>query len=268
MRLQELWRRWFPGVGASVPEAADAAAPPLEPERRKLFENQLGYQFRDRSLLDNALLHRSHSQVTGAEPGTSNERLEFLGDAVLGVVVNEYLYLAYAQHSEGDLTKMKSLLVCGSRLAEVATTLGLGEYIQMSRAEAATGGRHRASILADTTEAVIGAVYLDGGLPAAASVIRRWLLEDCDEVLVNRGLENYKSRLQEMVQARFKSPPRYRVLAAEGPDHERVFRVCVTFNGLDLGRGEGPNKKAAEQLAARAALERIAADPELLGDQP
>ncbi len=187
---------------------------------------------------------------------------------MLGLVVNEHLYLGYPQHSEGDLTKMKSLLVCGSRLAEVATALGLGEYVRMSRAEAATGGRHRASILADTTEAVIGAVFLDGGLPAAAGVIRRWLLDGCDEVLVNRGLENYKSRLQEMVQARYKSPPRYRVLAAEGPDHERVFRVCVTFDGKDLGRGEGPNKKAAEQLAARDALERIAADPGLLGDQP
>jgi ribonuclease-3 len=178
------------------------------------------------------------------------------------------LYLAYQHHSEGDLTKMKSLLVCGSRLAEVATTLGLGDYVQMSRAEAATGGRHRASILADTTEAVIGAVFLDGGLTAAANVIRLWLLDSCDEVLSHRGLENYKSRLQEMVQARYKSPPRYRVLAAEGPDHERVFRVCVTFNGKDLGRGEGANKKAAEQLAARDALGRIASDPALLGDQP
>jgi ribonuclease III len=268
MRLKVIWRRWFPGVGTSLPEAADAAATPLPLEQRKLFETQLGYQFHDRSLLDNALLHRSHSHVTGASPGTSNERLEFLGDAVLGLVVNEYLYRAYPQQSEGDLTKMKSLLVCGSRLAEVATTLGLGAYVQMSRAEAATGGRHRASILADTTEAVIGAVFLDGGLPAAAGVIRRWLLDSCDEVLSHRGLENYKSRLQEMVQARYKSPPRYRVLAAEGPDHERVFRVCVTFNGQDLGRGEGPNKKAAEQLAARDALDRIASDPGLLADQP
>ncbi len=267
MRLRDLWRRWFPGVGASVPEVADAVGPPLGPDRRKLLETQLGYQFRDRSLLDNALLHRSHSHVTGAEPGTSNERLEFLGDAVLGLVVNDHLYREYPQHSEGDLTKMKSLLVCGSRLAEVATVLGLGDYVQMSRAEAATGGRHRASILADTTEAVIGAVFLDGGLPAAGSVITRWLLEGADDVLVHRGLENYKSRLQEMVQARYKSPPRYRVLAAEGPDHERVFKVCVTFNGKDLGRGEGPNKKAAEQLAAHDALDRIAADPDLLGDQ-
>jgi ribonuclease III len=268
MKLKELWRRWFSGVGASVLEAADAATAPLEPDHRRRLEAQLSYQFVDRSLLDNALLHRSHSHAAGAEPGTSNERLEFLGDAVLGLVVNEHLYRQYPRHSEGDLTKMKSMLVCGSRLAEVATTLGLGDYVQMSRAEAATGGRRRASILADTTEAVIGAVFLDGGLSAADGVIRRWLLASCDEVMSHRGLENYKSRLQEMVQARYKSPPRYRVVAADGPDHERVFRVCVTFNGKDLGRGEGPNKKAAEQLAARDALDRIASEPDLLADQP
>jgi len=256
------------GVGRSVAPTAepDVIVAPLAPGRRKLLETQLGYQFSDHSLLDNALLHRSHSHVAGAEPGTSNERLEFLGDAVLGLVVNEHLYVAYSQRSEGDLTKMKSLLVCGSRLAEVATTLGLGEYVQMSRAEAATGGRHRASILADTMEAVIGAVFLDGGLTSAANVIRLWVLDSCEDVLSHRGLENDKSRLQELVQARYKSPPRYRVLAAEGPDHERVFKVCVTFNGKDLGRGEGANKKAAEQLAARDALVRIANDPELLGD--
>ena len=106
MRLKALWRRWFSGVGGSATEAADAVAPPLGPERRKLLESQLGYQFRDRSLLDNALLHRSHSHATGAEPGTSNERLEFLGDAVLGVVVNEFLYREYPLQSEGDLTKI------------------------------------------------------------------------------------------------------------------------------------------------------------------
>lgn len=266
MRLIAFWRRWFTGVGNSEREDADALAPPLGADRGRMLESQLGYQFRERSLLDHALLHRSHAQATNAGPGTSNERLEFLGDAVLGLVVNDHLYRAYPERSEGDLTKMKSLLVCGTRLAEVATTLGLGAYVQMSRAEAATGGRTRASILADTTEAVIGAVFLDGGLPAATDVIRRWFLANSEEVLSHRGLENYKSRLQEMVQARFKSPPRYRVVAAEGPDHERVFRVCVTFNGKDLGRGEGPNKKAAEQLAARDALERIAADPALLGD--
>jgi ribonuclease III len=267
MRLNELWRRWFKGIGTAGPQAADTLVSPLAPDRLRPLEARLDYRFRDLSQLENALLHRSHSQVAGGGPGTSNERLEFLGDAVLGLVVNDFLYRAYPTCSEGDLTKMKSLLVCGSRLAEVATTLGLGEYVQMSRAEAATGGRLRASILADTAEAVIGAVFLDGGLAAATSVIRRWLLVDSAEVVSDRGLDNYKSRLQEMVQARFKSPPRYRVLAAEGPDHERVFRVCVTFNGKDLGRGEGPNKKAAEQFAARDALERIASDPDLLGEK-
>lgn len=218
------------------------------------LERKLGYAFTDRALLATALLHRSHIHVTGQERGSSNERLEFLGDAVLGLVVNEHLYRSFADCSEGDLTKMKSLLVCGACLSEVAGEHGLGVHIRMSRSEAATGGRERLSILADTTEAVIGAVYLDGGLEAARDVIRRILLDGSDRVLANRSERNYKSRLQELIQAEHKTPPRYRVVAVEGPDHDRVFRVAVSFDGQILGVGEGRNKKAAEQKAAASAL--------------
>jgi ribonuclease-3 len=232
----------------------------------RALEKKLGYCFTDVSLLRNALLHRSHIHVTGQEREQSNERLEFLGDAVLGLVVNEVLYERYPERSEGDLTKMKSLLVCGSRLSEVAVAFDLGIHIRMSRSEAATGGRSRSSILADTTEALIGAVYLDAGLPAAREVIERLVLAGSDRVLSRRSLRNYKSRLQEMIQARFKTPPRYKVLEVDGPDHDRLFRVAVSHGATLLGMGEGRNKKTAEQNAARAALERLDRDPELLDD--
>jgi ribonuclease-3 len=247
------------------PSAADQDRQDLELEKSfQALEVKLGYTFSDRSLLRNALLHRSHVHVTGQDRERSNERLEFLGDAVLGLVVNENLFQKFPDRSEGDLTKMKALLVCGARLSEVAGQVDLGVHIRMSRSEAATGGRKRSSILADTTEALIGAVYLDGGLTAARSVIHRLVLRGSDEVLARRSLRNYKSRLQELIQARHKSPPRYRVLEVDGPDHDRLFKVSVTFGGRSLGAGEGRNKKTAEQDAAREALETLAADPELL----
>lgn len=230
------------------------------------LEAKLGYSFRDRTLLTNSLLHRSHIHVTGQEREQSNERLEFLGDAVLGLIANEFLFQRFPDRSEGDLTKMKSLLVCGARLSEVATDFDLGIHISMSRSEAATGGRQRSSILADTTEALIGAVYLDGGLNPARGVIQRLVLKGSDQILARRSLRNYKSRLQELVQARFKSPPRYRITEVDGPDHDRLFKVSVTFSGEALGTGEGRNKKMAEQNAAREALNAIENNPKLLDD--
>ncbi len=259
-------RRWFllgrpvavgPRDGRGGPDLNEGAV-------RAAIEAKLGYRFRDPSHLQKALVHRSHVHVIGNDRRDANERLEFLGDAVLGLVVNEYLYRHFPNREEGDLTKMKSLLVCGTRLSEMAGKLDLGHDILMSRSEAATGGRQRSSILADTMEAVIGAVYLDGGLPAAQAFIDRCLLEGAGSVLSRRGLGNYKSRLQELIQAKYKTPPRYRVLRAEGPDHARVFTVEAVFNGLVLGAGEGHNKKTAEQQAARSALERLEAEPELL----
>lgn len=246
--------------GGSVAPSATAA----DPHQLPVLEVKLGYQFKDRSLLTNALLHRSHIHVTGQDREQSNERLEFLGDAVLGLVVNEELYHSFPDRSEGDLTKMKSLLVCGARLSEVATNFDLGVHIRMSRSEAATGGRQRSSILADTTEAIIGAVYLDGGLPSARAVIQRVVLAGSENVLERRSKRNYKSRLQELIQSRYKSPPRYKVLDVSGPDHDRTFQVAVTFNGVVMGEGKGSNKKAAEQHAAKAALQRLDDNPEFL----
>lgn len=224
------------------------------------LEARIGYRFRDPSLLDNALLHRSQIHVSGRNRWESNERLEFLGDAVLGAVVSDHLFHLHPGRSEGDLTKMKSLLVCGARLAEVAVAIDLGTHVRMSRSESAAGGRMRPTILADATEAVLGAVYLDGGFAAATQVIHTVVLAGSHDVLDRRSLRNFKSRLQEKIQARHKSPPRYRVVSADGPDHERRFEVVVTFEGEILGRGQGASKKVAEQMAARRALEKLDAE--------
>ena len=268
--LRRLWARVATPLDATKrsadAESADCQDVNLEADLTAL-EKKLGYFFKDRRLLSKALLHRSHVHVTRQGREQSNERLEFLGDAVLGLVVNEALFRRFSDRSEGDLTKMKSLLVCGTRLSEVAGNLDLGIHVRMSRSEAATGGRQRSSILADTTEAIIGAVYLDGGLDAAQQVIQKVVMVGIDRLLSKRSLRNYKSRLQELIQARYKSPPRYKVLGVEGPDHDRLFKVAVTFEGNILGTGEGSNKKAAEQNAACEALELLDRDPEQLESQ-
>ncbi len=267
MGLSDAIRTVLARLGGAAPAGAEPSRGGAAADQNlRDLERKLGHAFSDLTLLRNALLHRSHIHVTGQDREQSNERLEFLGDAVLGLVVNEILYDRYPDRSEGDLTKMKSLLVCGARLSEVAVAIDLGVHIRMSRSEAATGGRSRSSILADTTEAIIGAVYLDGGLPAARAVIRRVVLAGSDLVLSRRSLRNYKSRLQELIQARFKAPPRYKVLEVDGPDHDRLFRVAVAHGGEVLGVGEGRNKKTAEQNAAREALARLEREPELLDD--
>lgn len=265
MRWGDIWRRLCGGGTVAPRDRERPAVLPAPDDLIEAIEAKLGYTFTDRAQLQKALVHRSHIHVTGSNRREANERLEFLGDAVLGLIVNEYLYRRFPTREEGDLTKMKSLLVCGTRLCEMAGRLDLGRHIMMSRSEAATGGRQRSSILADTMEAVIGAVYLDGGIDAARAVIDRWLLGSAGDLISSRrALGNYKSRLQEMIQGRYKVPPRYRVLHADGPDHARVFTVEAVFNGVVLGTGAGHNKKTAEQQAARAALDRLETEPDLL----
>ncbi len=265
MGLKDFWRRMTATADERTDADPDSYVPPPQLAR---LEMGLGHRFAKPELLQQALLHRSHGLVARERREESNERLEFLGDAVLGLVVNDHLYRNYPDMSEGDLTKMKSLLVCRERLAEVAVRLDLGAYIRMSRSEAATGGRSRASILADATEAVIGAVYLDAGLAGACKVIAGSVLAEAEQLLARRGHENFKSRLQEIIQARFKSPPRYRVTAIEGPDHARVFKVSVSFNGRLLGQGIGASKKIAEQAAAREALAALVTCGDLLVESP
>ena len=218
------------------------------------LERVLKYQFRNTALARTAMTHRSYLHASPGRSGESNERMEFLGDSVVGLAVNEFLYNKFPKLREGELTKMKSLLVSRVILSRTATVMGLGDFILLSEAENGSGGRGRASILADTLEGVIGAVYLDGGLEPARKLTERLLLREVHEILSDANLANYKSMLQEYVQGEFKTHPQYRISSENGPDHQKLFAVEVVVNGKTLGRGHGNNKKEAEQEAARDAL--------------
>jgi ribonuclease-3 len=183
--------------------------------------------------------------------------MEFLGDSVLELIVNEYLYARYPDLQEGELTKMKSLLVSRNILSTQAKEMDLGRYLFLSDAERDSGGRTRASILADAFEAVVGAIFLDQGLEEARRFLSTRLLARADQILGDREFTNYKSVLQEFVQAEFKTYPRYRISAQSGPDHKKVFTVDVMVRGRKLGEGVGANKKKAEQFAAKDALENL-----------
>ncbi len=218
---------------------------------------RLGVRISDLRLLDQALMHRSYVHDADMSRGESNERMEFLGDAVLGLIVNEHLYSTYAKRQEGRLTKIKSLIVSEAVLSRTAEELELGKFIRLSENERASGGEQRASILADAFEAVIGAIYLDSGLTSARRFIDQHLLTSIDELLEVDEYKNYKSLVQEYAQKKFGSRPRYRVVSAKGPEHERTFFVELRLGGRSLGRGEGKNKKEAEQMAARNALGKL-----------
>lgn len=224
------------------------------------FERKAGVRFRDRSILEQALTHRSFLGCNGGDPARSNERLEFLGDAVLELVVIEHLYATFPIDREGELTKKKSLLVSKGVLAHRAEQMGLGDFILLSESERDSGGRERASILADAFEAVVGAIYQDCGLPGARSFIQEQLLRTATAILEDRAHLNYKSLLQEYVQAKHKTHPRYRVVTEIGPDHMKLFTVEVSVRGILLGKGQGHNKKEAEQSAAGDALSRLRDD--------
>lgn len=186
----------------------------------------------------------------------SNERLEFLGDAVLGLVVTDHLYRTYPDLPEGELAKVRASLVNSEALAEVAATLDLGDALLLGKGEAASGGREKPSILADAMEAVIGAVYIDGGWDAAVELIMRLLAERIEEAAAGPGGQDYKTRLQELAARKFDQLPRYDVLD-EGPDHAKRFYATVFLDGVERGRGEGRSKKQAEQAAAKAAWKEL-----------
>ena len=217
----------------------------------------LDVSFRDLNLLNPALMHRSYVHDVDMERGESNERMEFLGDAVLGLLVNEHLYARFTKRQEGRLTKIKSLVVSETVLARRAEELSLGTYICLSDNERSSGGAGRPSILSDAFEAVLGALYLDRGLPAARKFVEDHLLDGMDKILAIDDYKNYKSIMQEHAQRKLGSRPRYRVVSAKGPEHERTFYVEVRLGGRALGRGEGRNKKEAEQMAARHALAKL-----------
>lgn len=221
-------------------------------------EERLGLHVRRPQLLQQAFVHRSLLNETGRPPGDSNERLEFLGDAVLGFVVARHLYRRFPEASEGELTALRAQLVKGETLAVVARRLGLSELLELGRGEERTGGRDRPINLARAYEAVIGAVAEDSGLNAAETFIRRTLAPELRSVAPGENNADPKSRLQVLCQARSGQTPVYRVSGIEGPEHARVFHAEVVLGDMVLGEGLGSNKRTAERLAAEAALQALA----------
>lgn len=214
------------------------------------LERKLRYSFHDRELLSEALNHSSYANEHRGGL-SSNERLEFLGDSVLGFVAAEFLFKRYGDLPEGDLTRMRASLVCEQSLYEVAKELELGRYLKLGRGEEAGGGRERQSILADAVEAVFAAVYLDGGISQAQALIDRVLLSHSFDT---EERKDYKTTLQEVVQRRSGQVLSYRMVSQRGPDHNKTFLFEVSLNGEAIGRGEGHSKKEAEQAAAKDAL--------------
>jgi ribonuclease-3 len=231
----------------------------INPELLERIERGLGYAFRDRGLLEQALTHSSfafeNQKPDGAPAALANyERLEFLGDAVLGLVVSDLAMRQSAEAPEGELSKLRAGLVNSERLAENARQLGLGEALQLGRGEESTGGRDKPSILAAAYEAILAAIYLDGGFEPAFRAAAGQFLPLLGALPPLDLLGDFKTPLQEKVQARFKSTPSYRVVAEQGPDHQKTFEVEVSVNGKPWARGHGRSKKEAEQEAARLAL--------------
>ena len=222
----------------------------------KELENKLNYTFRDKEILHHALTHSSYANEHRDGGICSNERLEFLGDSVLGMIVADHLYRTHTGLSEGDLTRLRAGLVCENSLVEAARRLELGGYLKLGKGEDAGGGRTRPSILADAVEALLAAVYLDGGIGQARKLVHALLLDREAEEGAISG-RDYKTALQELVQREGGQMLSYRVTGEDGPDHAKRFTVEVDLNGTILGAGEGHSKKEAEQQAARAAIERL-----------
>ena len=230
------------------------------------LERALGVRFKDPALLDAALNHRSYSFEHGVLP--TNERLEFLGDAVLGVVVTDLAYRAFPDLSEGELAKLRAATVNMAILADVARSLGVGGAIRLGRGEELSGGRTKASILADAMEAVLGAVYLDRGMGTAFELIRRLFWPRMDAYARGEGDRDYKTSLQELAAQDLGGIPEYRV-TERGPDHQKEFTATVYLGGKEFGTGSGRSKKEAEQGAAREAFGRLSATrAQLAGMEP
>lgn len=219
----------------------------------KTLEAKLEYTFQNVSLLEHALTHSSYANESHGRC-TSNERLEFLGDSVLGMVVADHLFRTCGDMPEGDLTRTRAALVREENLVEVARQLDLGSYLRLGKGEELCGGRERPSIQADAVEAVLAAVYLDGGIGSARKIIHRFIL---DNAVLATKTQDYKTALQELVQRTPGSEIAYELVSESGPDHCRVFMMEVSVNGRIVGRGEGHSKKAAEQMAAKAAIEQL-----------
>lgn len=257
----------MPGVGRFLralfslsrrpaPEAGNGLPADLDPATLQRLERTLGYRIRCRELLGQALLHRSFPQ-TSPHPTVSNERLEFLGDSVLNLIVGEHLYHQYPGSPEGDLTKFRSRLVNRKALAAYANALGISQFILMSPSAAQSVGKGYETIVSDTFEALVAALYLDGGFEAARTFVEQQVSVAIQSGSVATDDENYKSRLLEYAQSHGFGVPRYVIIKQDGPDHDRTFTVEVHLRNERYGAGTGKNKKEAEQAAAGEALANI-----------
>jgi len=230
----------------------------MNPQERRQLEDALGYTFEDATLLRTALTHRSHSHEQDHDADDDYERLEFLGDALLGFVVAEWLFTDDPDKPEGVLSRRRQGVVRASTLARISKRLRLGEAIRLGRGEELSGGRLKPTLLADLFEAVLAAVYLDGGIEPARAFVWRHLEPELNAVRrQNRAEDDYKTKLQEALQARLQRAPRYRIVSTSGPAHALRFEVEVLMDDEVLARGSGKNRKQAEQVAACTAFERL-----------
>ena len=221
----------------------------------KDLEAAIGYSFQNITLVQNALTHSSYANERWHNSLMSNERLEFMGDSILGMVVAEYLYRNFPDRPEGELTRMRADMVCEQALSVVADRIDLGRHLLLGRGEEQSGGRNRASILADAVESVIAAMFLDGGMDAAKAFISKFVL--CDVPVTKLHNADYKTALQEKVQEKKNQTLSYALVGESGPDHDKRFEVQVSLNGNVVGTGSGSSKKRAEQDAARDAMARL-----------
>ena len=223
----------------------------------KDLENKLDYKFKNRDILQEALTHPSFQNIKLNNKATNNQRLEFLGDAVLDLIVTEHLYRKLISFSEGKLTKIKSIIVSKDTLAKWAIHLSLGEYILLGKGEDLTGGRKKLSILADCFEALLGAIYLDSGIIKTKKIILPLIKEEIELIIKGKYEEDFKTLLQEISQKKMKCLPEYRLIKEKGPDHKKIFCVEVRLKKVTYGTGDGENKKEAEQDAAKDALKKL-----------
>lgn len=249
-------------IPSRVPEVPYLRTPTVDSSRRKelsLFQKKAGLRFRRFDLLDLAFCHRSYVNET-TEDIDNNERLEFLGDSVLGIVVADYLFRLLPDRPEGDLARIKSHVVSEESLADIALSLGIDSIVHVGKGEELSGGRTKKALLSDSMEALIGAWHLDAGYEKASRFILQYLKDPIETVLANRHRKDYKTLLQEIIQKRYHSYPKYVLERKTGPDHQRIFWMNVIVQSDTFGPGMGGNKKSAEQEAARLAYESLTSD--------
>jgi len=221
------------------------------------LQNRIKVKFKEKSLLNNSLIHRSYVNESGNGKIEDNERLEYLGDSVLGLIINEYIYSRFYDYPEGDLAKIKSAVVSETTLAKIARELNLGSFLLMGKGEEISGGRDRASILANSFEALIGAVYLDSGLKNCRKFVLSLLKKDIERIDSMAYLRDPKTTLQEYVQKKYRERPVYEVVEEAGPDHRKEFIVRLVIDGKEAARGRGSSKRKAEMYAAETVLKML-----------